>query len=143
MAAQQGKLVLLKVDTAGGSPQNYVTVGGQRVTTLTVGGEAVDVNTKDDDGWQAQLAGAGIKSIGLTCSGMIQADQAGNDIEGTLQGWVMDQSINWYQITFQNGKSWEVQFQLQTMELTGEHDGAEQYTLTLNSHSTPNFIAAT
>ncbi|RMD61106.1 MAG: phage tail protein, partial [Alphaproteobacteria bacterium] len=64
MAAQKGKLVLLKADIAGGSPQVYTTIAGLRTTTWTINGEDVDVTTKDDNGWQQRLAGAGVRSLG-------------------------------------------------------------------------------
>ena len=68
MAAQKGKLVLLKADTAGGSPQVYTTIAGLRTNTWTINGEDVDVTTKDDDGWQQRLSGAGVRSINISAT---------------------------------------------------------------------------
>jgi len=72
MAAQKGKLVLLKADTAGGSPQVYTTIAGLRTNTWTVNGEDVDVTTKDDNGWQQRLSGAGVRSITVAATGIFQ-----------------------------------------------------------------------
>ena len=138
MAAQKGKLVLLKADTAGGSPQVYTTVAGLRTNTWTVNGEDVDVTTKDDDGWQQRLSGAGVRSIGISATGVFQ-DSA---IEETVRGWSFDQSINWFQLTFENGDVLECQFQISSYERTGDHDGAENYSMSMNSHGTPNYVAA-
>lgn len=138
MAAQKGKLVLLKADTAGGSPQVYTTVAGLRTNTWTVNGEDVDVTTKDDNGWQQRLSGAGVRSISVSATGIFQ-DSA---IEETVRQWAFDQSINWFQITFENGDRLECQFQISNYERGGDHDGAETYSLTLNSHGAPNYIAA-
>ncbi len=138
MAAQKGKLVLLKADLASGSPQSYTTIAGLRSNTWTVNGEDVDVTTKDDDGWQQRLSGAGVRSITISGSGVFQ-DSA---VEETVRGWAFDQTINWYQIVFENGDILECQFQLSNYERTGDHDGAELYSFTLNSHGTPNYVAA-
>lgn len=138
MAAQKGKLVLLKADTAGGSPQIYTTVAGLRTNTWTVNGEDVDVTTKDDDGWQQRLSGAGVRSINISATGIFQ-DSA---IEETVRQWAFNQTINWFQITFENGDRLECQFQISNYERGGDHDGAETYSLTLNSHGAPNYIAA-
>ena len=138
MAAQKGKLVLLKADTVGGSPQVYTTIAGLRTNTWTVNGEDVDVTTKDDDGWQQRLSGAGVRSISISATGVFQ-DSA---IEETVRGWSFDQTINWFQLTFENGDVLECQFQIASYERTGDHEGAENYSMTMNSHGTPNYVAA-
>ena len=138
MAAQKGKLVLLKADTAGGSPQVYTTIAGLRTNTWTVNGEDVDVTTKDDNGWQQRLSGAGVRSIAIAATGIFQ-DSA---VEETVRQWAFDQTINWFQITFENGDTLECRFQISNYERGGDHDGAETYSLTLNSHGTPNYAAA-
>ena len=138
MPAQKGKLVLLKADLAGGSPQAYTTVAGLRTTTWTVNGEDVDVTTKDDNGWQQRLAGAGVRSIAVSANGIFQDSAA----EEVVRGWAFDQSINWFQLTFENGDRLESQFQISNYERTGDHDGAETYSLTLASHGAPNYVAA-
>ncbi len=138
MAAQKGKLVLLKADLAGGSPQSYTTIAGLRTTTWTINGEDVDVTTKDDDGWQQRLSGAGVRSISISANGIFQYSA----VEEIVRGWSFDKTINWFLITFENGDTLECQFQISTYERTGDHDGAENYSLSLNSHGTPNYVAA-
>ncbi len=138
MAAQKGKLVLLKADLAGGSPQSYTTIAGLRTTTWTVNGEDVDVTTKDDDGWQQRLSGAGVRSISISANGIFQD----STVEEPVRQWAFDQTINWFLITFENGDTLECQFQISNYERTGDHDGAENYSLSLNSHGTPNYVAA-
>ena len=138
MAAQKGKLVLLKADMAGGSPQVFTTVAGLRTTTWSVNGEDVDVTTKDDNGWQQRLSGAGVRSISVSATGIFQDTVA----EETVRQWAFAQTINWFQLTFENGDRLESQFQISNYERTGDHDGAETYSLSLNSHGTPNYVTA-
>jgi TP901-1 family phage major tail protein len=138
MTAQKGKLVLLKADLTGDSPQVFTTIAGLRTTTWTVNGEDVDVTTKDDNGWQQRLSGAGVRSLSVSASGIFQ-DTAG---EETIRQWAFDQSINLFQITFENGDQLECRFQISNYERTGDHDGAETYLLTLSSDGTPVYTAA-
>jgi len=138
VAAQKGKLVLLKADMAGGSPQVFTTVAGLRTTTWSVNGEDVDVTTKDDNGWQQRLSGAGVRSISVSATGIFQDTVA----EETVRQWAFAQTINWFQLTFENGDRLESQFQISNYERTGDHDGAETYSLSLNSHGTPNYVTA-
>lgn len=138
MAAQKGKLVLLKADITGSSPQVFTTIAGLRTNTWTVNGEDVDVTTKDDNGWQQRLSGAGVRSIAIAATGIFQ-DSA---VEETVRQWAFDQTINWFQITFENGDALACQFQISNYERGGDHDGAETYSLTLNSHGSPSYVAA-
>lgn len=138
VAAQKGKLLLLKVDTAGGSPQVYTTIAGLRSNTWTFNGEEVDVTTKDDDGFQKRLSGAGVRSITISVSGVFQDSV----VEETLRGFAFDQTLQFYQITFENGDRLELQAQISNYERTGDFDGAENYSFSLNSHSTPTYFAA-
>lgn len=135
MAAQKGKLLLLKADTAAGSPQSFTTIAGLRSNSWTINGEDVDVTTKDDNGWQQKLSGAGVRSLAVSVSGVFQ-DSA---IEETVRGWAFDQTINFYQITFENADRLEFEAQISNYERTGDHDGAENYSFTLNSHGTPEY----
>lgn len=137
MAAQKGKLVLLKADLTGATPQVFTTIAGLRTTSWIVNGEDVDVTTKDDDGWQQRLSGAGVRSLSISATGVFQDSAA----EETVRQWAFDQSINPFQLTFENGDRLECQFQISTYERTGDHDAAETYTLALTSHGTPTYTA--
>ena len=95
------------------------------------------VTTKDDNGWQQRLAGAGVRSLSVSAGGVFQ-DTAG---EETVRQWAFDQSINLFEITFENGDRLECAFQISNYERTGDHDWAETYSLTLNSHGTPIYVA--
>ena len=137
MAAQKGKLVLLKANVTAGSPQVFTTLAGLRTTTWTINGGDVDVTTKDDDGWQQRLAGAGVRSLSVSASGIFQDTAA----EETVRQWAFDQSINLFEITFENGDRLECRFQISNYERTGDHDGAETYSLTLSSDGAPSYVA--
>ena len=96
------------------------------------------MTNKDDDGWQQRLAGAGVRSLTISVSGVFN-DSA---VEETVRGWAFEQSIDWYLITFENGDTLEFQAQISNYERTGDFDGAENYSFSLNSHSTPVYNPA-
>lgn len=134
MAAQKGKLFLLKAGD-GGAPETFTTVAGLRATSFSVNGEEVDATTKDDDGWQRRLAGAGVRSVTITASGIVQ-DSA---VEETLRARAFSQSLDNYQLTFESGDVLVGAFQLRRYERTGDFDGAEAFALTLASHGQPTY----
>jgi TP901-1 family phage major tail protein len=138
LAAQKGKKVLLALDLTGGSPEDWTTVAGLRTTTWTINGEDVDVTTKDDDGWQQRLAGAGVRSITISASGVFQ-DTA---VELEVLTRSINQTLDLYRLTFENGDQLTSKFQIANYERTGDHDGAEMYTMTMNSHGTPSYTPA-
>lgn len=138
MAAQRGKDTLLYADLAGGSPQNFTLMPGLRDTNWTVNGEQVDVTNKDSSAWRQLLTGAGVRSVDVSVSGIFQ-DAA---VEETVRGWAFDQTINWWQIQLQNGDRLEFQAQIRGYERTGEYNGADQYSFTLESHDEPFYYAA-
>ena len=50
MSAEKGSAFLLKVGD-GGTPPVFATVAGMRTTQMSVNGEAVNVTSKDSEGW--------------------------------------------------------------------------------------------
>ena len=69
MAAGAGKDFLIDIDAGGGV---FVQVGGLRSSGLSGAAEEIDITTVDEDQWKTILAGAGIKSFGLTGSGVLK-----------------------------------------------------------------------
>ena len=135
MAAQRGRLTLLYADLEGGSPQNFTLMPGLRDTTWTMNGQQVDVTTKDSNAWRKLLAGtasepgAGIRSFDVSVAGIFQ-DAV---VEETVRGWSWDQTLNWWQVKLDNDDRIEFQAQIRGYNRTGVHDGADEYSFTLES----------
>ena len=88
MAAQKGRSTLLYADLAGGSPQVFTLLPGLRDTDWTVNGDQVDVTSKDSNTWRTLLAGAGIRSLDVSVSGIFQdADLEDDEIGGLPEAW--------------------------------------------------------
>lgn len=91
MAAQLGLSLLLRVDSDGAG--TYQTVGGITSADWTMNGEMVDVTSQDDTSRYRQLlAGAGVKSMSFSGSGVFKADAAMTTIKtyfmaDTIRNW--------------------------------------------------------
>ena len=128
MAAQKGALVLIKVGNGGG-PETFATVGGLRTTRLVLNNQLVDTTNKDSGGWRLLLAGAGIRSITLSGSGIF-TDSAS---EETVRGYAFTNSINNYEFYFGGNDKISGAFQITSYERAGNHDGEETYAITFES----------
>ena len=126
MAAQKGRLFLLKQGTAAGG----TTIAGLRATRYRVNQEIVDVSNKDSSGqWRELLAAAGIRSLAIEASGVFQ-DSA---VEETVRVYAFAGSINPFGIIFEDGSKIDGSFQFSNFERTGDYNGADTYSFTLES----------
>ena len=128
MAAQKGRAFVLKIGD-GATSEAFTTIGGMRSTSLNLAGEPVDVTDKDSAGWRELLADAGVKRVSVSGSGVFK-DTAS---EGTARTAAVAQTINNFQIVFEDGDKFAGAFQIVTLEYNGEYNGARQYSMTLGS----------
>lgn len=77
MAAQKGRLMVLKIGDGAGS-ETFSTIGGLRSNSITINNEEVDITNKDSAGWKELLENAGVKSVALSASGVFKDDTAIN-----------------------------------------------------------------
>lgn len=105
-------------------------IAAMRTTGFSINGETVDVTTKDStNNARELLAGAGITSMSINAAGLLSASTQAT----TLIGRVKSMSLNPYRIEFDNGDSITGQFQITSFEATGEYNGAQTYSMTLES----------
>ena len=131
MAAQKGRAFVLKISDGLSSPA-FSVVGGMRTTGLTINGEMVDVTDKDSDGWRELLANAGTRTVTISFAGVFK-DTA---TEEQIKDAAFNQDLNDYRAEFEDGDFFSGAFQLTSLEYTGEHNGARQYSGTLESSGT-------
>lgn len=135
MAAIKGLNLLLKIGTVSGSP---VTVAGMKDTAFSLNNEMVDVTNKDSSGYRTLLEQAGVQSLSITASGT--ADSAAG--YETLRGYAFANSINTFSLFFNNGSTLEGSFQITKFDNSGAYNGAETFTITLESSGQWTFTAA-
>ncbi len=126
MAAGAGKDFLLKI---GGT-----LVGGLRSSGFQGAAEEIDITTIDEAQWKTILSGAGIRSVGLSGSGVLK-DSAPID---TIRAAFLDQTLATWQLVEVNG-TWEGAFKITAFEMTGEYNGAQMYNITLSSSGEVTF----
>lgn len=136
MAAQQGRALLLKVDSTGSG--SFVSVAGLRAKTLSFNAAPIDVTSADSAGaWREVLAG-GLRTARVQGSGVFKDAAADETVRalffaGTLRDW---------QIVIPDFGTVEGAFHLSALDYAGEHDREATWSLTLDSAGELTFVAA-
>ena len=125
MAAQIGRNFLLKIGTGTGT----TTVASLKSTSFSVNGAAVDVTTKDSNGFRDLLGSAGESSISLSAAGVM----AGGTQDSFFINNVLAKSIGTYTLAFGTGNSIVGAFQTTKYDAAGEYNGAQTYSISLES----------
>lgn len=125
MAAKSGRKVRLFRGN-GDSPETFVGISGARVDELSANNELLDITDKDSSGWRKFLNGdVGVKTRSITVSGVLADATLIQDFE--------DGNENTYQFRVEGIGTYEGQFMIPSMTLTGNHDGVAEYSLTFES----------
>jgi TP901-1 family phage major tail protein len=111
------------------SPGVYQTVGALKSNSLSINREAVDVTTKTDNKYRQLLAGAGICSIDVSGSGVVDNTAAFK----AMMADHMAGNIISYKLTSGQGDIFTGLFQINSIERNGEFNGAEQFSCSLAS----------
>ena len=122
MAAEKGLEFLLKIGAT--------VVAGLRATAFTINGEEVDVTTKDSPGgWRELLAEAGVirRFNHVSCVFPDNANLA------ELQVSAIAKTQTAYSILFESGDDDTGQFQVTSIEQSGEFNGEVTYSPSLES----------
>ena len=134
MAAQRGRLMLIKVGTAAAG----TLLGGLRTTNFTMNNQVIDVSTKDTDGWRELLEDGSLKFFSISGDGIFKDSTT----DETIRGYVMANTLNTFTLVFPNGDTIEGTFQITNYQRKGDYEGAETYSITLESSGIPTFTAA-
>lgn len=137
MTAQNGALVLIKAGN-GASPEVFTTIGGLRTSQITLNNHALDTTNVESGAWKQLLGSAGISSMTIAGSGLFSNSAS----EETLRGYAFAASVNNYQFAFANGNYVSGAFMVTAYERSGNYDGEEQYSLTLESAGTIAFATS-
>lgn len=136
MAAQQGRAVLVKVESA---PGVFATVAGLRTRAIQLSATGADATNADSEGaWREILAGAGVKSASVTGAGVFK--DAASD--GLLRAAFFAGETPAFQIVVPDFGTIEGPFHIAALEYAGAHDGAATFSITLNSAGALIFEAA-
>lgn len=136
MAKYCGDQFLLQLDTGGAV---FVTVGGCRSNSLTINKETVDVTTKGDTPWMQHLASCGIISMSLSASGVFTDDAQAIELMTTVLTGSGQSNMK---IISAHGDTFVGVFSITSFERTGEYNGEEQFSVSLESAGEITYTAA-
>jgi len=136
MVAQSGKDLLIKLDMNGAG--QFDTIAGLRASRITFNAEQVDVTSLESQGgWRELLAGAGVKSAGISGSGVFK-DQSTD--ERARQIFFDGETPN-FQVIIPDFGIVEGAFQVTSIEYTGNHNGEAAFELSMASAGVLSFTA--
>ncbi|WP_212525986.1 phage major tail protein, TP901-1 family [Actibacterium sp. MT2.3-13A] len=136
MTAQNGKDLLIKLDLTGDG--QFETIAGLRATRINFNAETVDVTSLESQGgWRELLAGAGVKSAGISGAGVFK--DAGTD-ERARQIFFDGETPN-FQVIIPAFGIVQGPFQVTAIEYAGSHNGEASYELSLASAGVLTFTA--
>lgn len=128
MTVQKGKDFLIKLDLTGTG--QFETIAGLRATRITFNAETVDVTSLESaGGWRELLGGAGVKSAGISGSGVFRdegTDERARQI--FFDGQVPD-----FQVIIPDFGIVQGKFMITSIEYAGSHDGEATYELAMAS----------
>ena len=137
MGAQNGKDLLIKIDTSGAGV--FETVAGLRATRISFNAEAVDItNLESTGGWRQLLGGAGVKSAALSGSGVFRD---GTTDERARQVFFDGETPD-FQVVIPDFGTVEGAFQITSIEYAGSYNGEATYELAMASAGALTFTAA-
>lgn len=133
MTAVRGKDILLKVDRGDGT---YITVAGVRGRSVKIDNEEVDISSSDSSNqWQELLESAGIKKLAITGAGVLKRDVTDTNVLDKMKNGTI---ANW-QIVMPSYRTITGLFQISSHEISGDHNDAGKYSITLASAGEPTF----
>lgn len=137
MAAQKGKDILLRIGD-GAQPPAFTAVAGLRARTISLNAKTVDATDGDSAGWRELIAGASVRSVSVSGSGVFRDAAADAQIrqaffDGAAQPW---------QLVIPAFGTLQGPFQVAALEYAGQFDGEATFALSLASAGAVSFTAA-
>ena len=137
MGAQSGKDLLIKIETAGGG--SFETLAGLRATRLSLNAETVDVTTLESaGGWRELLAGAGVRSAGISGSGVFKDGAS----DARAREVFFASGVPRFQVIVPDFGTMEGPFQITSIEYAGSYEGEATYEISMASAGEITFAAA-
>lgn len=137
MAAQKGLALLIQVLTTGST---YATVGGMQNARLTINGEAADITNADSSGrWRELLAEVGVRSVSAAGDGVFKDDAPFAKIEGHARVGTFAP----LKLVVPAWGTYGGDFNVASLQISGAHNGAVQFSGTFESAGAVTFTGAT
>ncbi len=109
--------------------KEFVPIGGMRTTKMMLNRNLVDASSKNSGRWRKLLENAGITSISISASGIFTDSKA----ERNLRHKAFYGGFELCQLEFGNGDLLTCKFQITSYERSGDYDGEEIYSFSMES----------
>lgn len=132
MGNRSGVDLLIYVEDSEGS-STYSVLGGQQASTITVNNELVETTDKLGQEFKEYLEEHGIQSLSLSGNGFIDETATEDRVMAVA---LAKRGINVVLVLTNGllaGKRFVGRFMVPSFEITGEHNGAQQYSATFES----------
>lgn len=117
-----GRKVRIKYDADGAGVGAAVEIARAKTDTLTINNEPIDGTSKDDAGVRTLIDDVGLKSMEMSCSGLL-SDQH-KTLIGLAQAAGDGTSLQWFEFDMPSVGTFRGQWFISSMALGG-NDGAE------------------
>lgn len=132
MAAAKGSLLLIY--------EGANLIAGLRSTSLSVNNETVDITNKDSSNWRTLLAGAGVKSVSVSGSGVFTNETGEQAVLTAVEnGTALTLNINFDGATGTQKASGS--FIPTSIEYAGEYNGEQTYSMSFESSGAITFAS--
>lgn len=113
----------------------FSKVAGVRTTSMTLNNEPVDTTSVDSEGFRELLPDAGVQSMDVTLSGIVKNSTTYQEV----QEQAIARTVKRYQYRSANGDRWECDMAVVNLQKTGEYNGAETFSISLQSDGAIEF----
>lgn len=118
--------------------KNSTVLAGLRENSISLDGSPVDVTNKNDSGFRTLGNFSGVRSLDISASGVVDAAVI-QDLAFTHNSQLLLTDIT---VEYADGATLSGNFFLASAENTGAHDGAVEYTVSLQSSGAWTYTAA-
>ena len=138
MSKESGVKVLLRVGDGATPTEAFTALAGQRDTRMSGSGSPIDVSDKTTGGWGSTISGT--RNMTVTATGVANwPDTTGLD---RLRGvWESGGTVNCELILNDAGHKYGGAFSVTQFDVGGGHDGATEYSITLQNSGQPTYTA--
>lgn len=117
-----GRKVRIKYDADGAGAGAAVEIARAKTDTLTLNNESIDGTTKDDSGVQTFINDTGVKSMEMSCSGLLSDEH--RTLIGLFHGQGEGTSLHWFEFDMPTVGVFRGQWFISSMSI-GASDGAD------------------
>lgn len=133
----KGRSFLLKLGD-GASPEVFTAIGGIQTKSLSINNNPVDVSD-DSAGYAKMLADGGIQSMEVSGSGIVKDNTQS-------RAWIaaaVARTEAHYQLVSGLGDTFQGTFVISSFQRTGNHDGAETFSCTMQASGSISYTPPT